>query len=212
MRLRHVILGTTLLFACEASAAERMFEPSYADAPVATSGLQAVAPDSPATRLLVGDRAPVFSYLAPDGRWYQFSALCARGPVLLLFGAGETELKSLENVLPLFADLGITPAAVVDRRCGSAASLGRRLRLSCPIITDPKRAIAGLYNSLDASTQGHAPSFFVIDETRNIRALGHGPLPAPMDLLAVSSYSLGRPLPASAGTDRLDGTGSESAR
>ena len=116
MMLRHVILGTTLLFACEASAAERMFEPTYADPPLAASGLQAVAPDSPATRLLVGDRAPVFSYLAPDGRWYKFSELCARGPVLLLFGAGESDLKSLENVLPLFADLGVTPAAVVDRR------------------------------------------------------------------------------------------------
>ena len=53
---------------------------------------------------------------APDGRWYKFSELCARGPVLLLFGAGESDLKSLENVLPLFADLGVTPAAVVDRR------------------------------------------------------------------------------------------------
>ena len=119
MTLRHVILGTTLLIANEATAAERMFEPTYADPPAATSGLQAVAPDSPATRLLAGDRAPSFSYLAPDGHWYQFSELCAKGPVLLVFGAGETELRSLQKVLPLFADLGVTPAAVVDRRCGS---------------------------------------------------------------------------------------------
>ena len=64
---------------------------------------------------------------------------------------------------------------------------------------------------MDGSTQGHAPSFFVIDETRKIRALGHGPLPAPLELLAVSSYSLGRPLPESAGTDRLGETGGANA-
>ena len=81
---------------------------------------------------------------------------------------------------------------VIDMRSSSTASYARRLRLTGPIVADPRRAIASLYNSLDRNTLRHAPSFFVVDEKGVICSIGHGTLPSPSTLLVESERSLGR--------------------
>ena len=193
-----LLAGLALLIACAAQAADHRLP---ADDPVnsaATSLWHVTAPDPPTLFLQVGDEAPAFSYLGPDGGWHEFKDLSAHRSLLLIFGARQEDLRSLEEARSLFHDLGVTPVVVIDRRTGAAASLARRLELSCPIITDPICAIGDLFNSLDPLSRHHAPAFFVVDEARTIRALGHGVLPSPIQMLWVTARGLGRPLPESA--------------
>jgi peroxiredoxin len=194
---RWLAAAFALLLPCTASAADRLSPPEIVPQSVTASVWDQVVVDPPETRLEVGDRAPAFSYLAPDGHWHRFSDI-ASGPLLLVFGATDQELEEIADARSVFHDLGVTPVAVVDLRIGSAGALARRLNLPTSLITDPKRAIAALYNSLDPQSLAHSPSFFVLDEKRTIRALDHGPLPSAMEMLTVSAHSLGRALPRSA--------------
>ena len=159
-------------------------------------GPEATAPAM--RRLQEGDPAPAFSYLDAEGRWHGFRQLFARGPVLLVFGARDTELKELERVQPVFADLGVRPVAVLDMGNGSAERYAQRLGLTCGVVSDPSRAIAELYGSLNPNTQHHAPSYFVLDVHQNVRAARYGMLPPARQMLAASARGLGRPLPESA--------------
>jgi peroxiredoxin len=195
MPLRRLILGWALIAACAAQAADR--EPAFGTPP-SSAPLplwSRVAADQPATPLVVGDRAPRFSYLGPDGGWHEFSDLSAKGPVLLVFGATEADLKALEASRPAFSALGVNPAVVMDMRAGSAARLARRLRLSSPIISDPVCAIAGLYDSLSPASLRHAPAFFLVDKSRTIRVLERGSLPPTARIIELSAHALGQQVP-----------------
>lgn len=152
----------------------------------------------PSTHLEVGDQAPSFSYLGNDGAWHRSVDLSAEGAILLVFGAREPNLVELENARGLFADLGITPVIVMDRSASSARSVAQRLGITSPVMLDPKSAIGDLFNSIDPLNHRHAPSFFVLDEKRTIRALGHGEIPSAIEMLLHSARGLGRPLPESA--------------
>jgi peroxiredoxin len=200
MPLRRLILGCALVAACAAQAADREpasgSPPSYAPLSLWTR----VAADPPATLLAVGDRAPLFSYLGPEGGWHEFSDLSAEGPVLLVFGATEADLKKLEASRPAFSALGVNPAVVVDMRAGSAARLARRLRLSLPIISDPVCAIGGLYNSLSSASLRHAPAFFLVDRNRTLRVVARGSLPPASRIIELSAHALGQPVPESGRT------------
>lgn len=116
---------------------------------------------------------------------------------MLVFGARESDLLELESSRELFRDLGVTPVVVMDRRTSGANRYAQRLGITSTIIADPKCAIGDLYNSIDPLSHRHAPSFFVVDERRMIRALGHGKLPSSMTMLFLAAQGLGLPLPDS---------------
>ena len=156
------------------------------------------ASESSPLRLQVGDPAPGFSYIGLDGRWHGFRQLFARGPVLLVFGARDENLRALDRTRQVLADLGVHAVAVLDMRSGSAARLVKRLEFQGEVIVDSQCVIGGLYGSLDPATQRHGPSYFVLDETGRIRGVGRGALPAARKLVAISAKSLGRALPESA--------------
>ena len=195
---RILFTGLVVFAASGAHAAERTAaQPSPTDSRGATDrGWR--GSDSAPQRLQVGDTAPGFSYIGIDGQWHGFRQLFARGPVLLVFGARDEELKALDRTRPVFDDLGVHAVAVLDMRSGSAARLARRLELQCEVISDAKCVIGGLYGSLNPDTQRHGASYFVLDETGKIRGAGRGTLPAARKLVAISARSLGRPLPESA--------------
>src|SRR5436309_4235107 len=143
MPLRILLAGLALLLACSAQAGSRVYD---SDDPVNSSAstLWLGDSDAPATPLVVGYDAPLFSFLGTDGKWHEFKELSDRGSLLMVFGASDASLKSLEGAHSLLLDLGVTPVAVMDPRPGSATKLARRLGLSCPIIADPKCAIGWL--------------------------------------------------------------------
>jgi peroxiredoxin len=198
MPLRWLAAAFALLLPLTANAAEPLIR---SDVPPNLSVLtiwNQAAQEPAEIRLIVGDRAPRFSYLDIGGQWKQFSDLSTGSALLLIFGASESDLVAIEEKRQVFQELGVTPVAVVDGRSTSMRALQRRQAFTGPIITDPKRAIGGLFNSLDPRSLTHAPSFFVLDEKRRIRALGHGALPSPIRMLSLSASSLGRALPKSA--------------
>src|SRR5206468_3536625 len=69
--------------------------------------------------LAVGDPAPAFSYLGVDGRWHRSRDLTARGAMLLVFGARESQLLDLEAARSAFGALGVQTVVVLDMRTGS---------------------------------------------------------------------------------------------
>jgi peroxiredoxin len=150
------------------------------------------------TPLTVGDSAPMFSFMAADGRWHRSEELMQRGPVLIVFGATAPDLRALGRLRDAFRELGVTPVAVFNLPTRSTRALADRMNMSGPALADPMCAIAELYNSLDPANGKHAPSYFVVDDHRIIRALRHGALPDASTLLGSSARCLGLPLPANA--------------
>jgi peroxiredoxin len=201
MRSRSAVVGLMLLVvapvARAASLPESIGVPVEPQLPTVQRPLST---GSPTTFLEVGDTAPAFSYLDTDGRWHSFDRLLDRGPVLLLFGATDDDLRGIERARNVFVDLGTLPVVAMDRRAGSAAKLARSLDVSSPVISDPRCAIASLFNSLDPVTHRHSPAFFVLDGKRTVRMVGHGALPATMELVSATARGLGKALPPSAFT------------
>jgi peroxiredoxin len=197
MSLRPLALALLLVIPGSAAAADLPLRPDAPRNTAVASILALVAAEPAATHLLVGDHTPSFSYLGTDGRWHDFADLSG-GPLLMLFGASDSSLRAIVELTPALGEIGVTPVAVLAMRTGSAERLSRKLDWSFPVITDPKRAIARLFNSLDSKSLGSAPSFFVIDERRTIRALAHGPLPSAAQLVTRSAQSLGLAVPTSA--------------
>lgn len=195
---RLLITGFVVFAASGAHAAERTGSQSSPAESHGVSDRGWHGGDSSPQRLQVGDTAPGFSYIGTDGQWHGFRQLFARGPVLLVFGARDEDLKGLDRMRPVLEDLGVHPVAVLDMRSGSAARLARRLELQCEVIADARCVIGGLYGSLDPDTQRHGASYFVLDETGKVRGAARGPLPSARKLVAISARSLGRPLPESA--------------
>jgi peroxiredoxin len=197
MPLRWLAAASFMLIPISAASAERFYPSDIPSNSSIETIWRQVAVEPAEFRLAVGDKAPGFSYLDPKGKWNEFKSLGAGSPMLLVFGASDSDLVALERLRSMFEELGVTPVAVMDGRGASARALQRKLSISVPIITDPKRAIAGLFNSLDPKSLTLASSFFVLDENRQIRALSHGELPSPQQMLALSANSLGLPLPKS---------------
>src|SRR5262245_61201332 len=151
--------------------------------------------DVPAAWLDVGDRAPMFSYLAGDGRWHRSEDLLGDGPILLIFGPTDEALTGLEKMRTAFGELGVRPVAVMAVAARTANGLAHKLGVEVSILSDPMCAIAGLYNRLDARSGRHATSYFVVDNKRTIRALYYGELPDAQLLIGSCARALGRPLP-----------------
>jgi len=195
---RILFAGLVVFAASGAQAAERIAARAPSTDSRGTSDHGWGTGEGAPVRLQVGDPAPGFSYIGLDGRWHGFRQLFAHGPVLLVFGARDEDLRALDRTRQVLVDLGVHAVAVLDMRSGSATRLVKRLEFQCDVIVDSQCVIGGLYGSLDPDTQRHGPSYFVLDETGRVRGVGRGTLPAPRKLVAISAKSLGRALPESA--------------
>lgn len=194
MLRQFIVAGLPVLFATTAMAASP--SPIISVPPVDTPRtLRPIMADVPAAWLDVGDRAPMFSYLAADGRWHRSEDLLGDGPILLIFGADDDALTGLQQMRPAFAELGVRPVVVLDVATRTATGLAHRLGVEVAILSDPMCAIAGLYNSLDARSGRHATSYFVVDHKRTIRGLYYGDLPETKLLIGSCARALARPLP-----------------
>lgn len=155
-------------------------------------GLQARPTDIPATEVCVGDIAPDVSYQGADARWRRLRELVAETPALLVFGASEATLRTLEREREELMDLGVIPVAVVGSRLGGARALATRLELRYTLLADPQGVIAAQFNAIDAANGRTLPTWFVLDSNRRVRGLGREGLP-PRGYPAIASGALGLP-------------------
>jgi peroxiredoxin len=197
MRRSSIAASISLLFATLVWAAS----PSPMNSPSPTAAehraLTPLSADNDAATLQVSSPAPMFSFIAADGRWHRSEELLDRGPMLVVFAPAEEDLLAMQRLAPAFEELGVRTVAVLDLPTRGTAALTRKLHLTGTLVSDPMCAIAGLYHSVTPSTGRHAPSYFVVDARRTLRAMYYGPIPPPELLVATAARSLGRPLPAS---------------
>jgi len=194
MLRRFLVAGLPVLFATAAMAASP--SPMTSAPPVdSPRTLRPILTEGPASWLDVGDRAPMFSYMGADGRWHRFQDLLSDSPVLLIFGADEATMTGLDKLKPAFAEMGVRPVVVLDMATRTAQGMAQRLGVDVGMLADPMCAIGGLYNTLDPRSGHHAPSYFVVDQKRTIRALYYGALPEPALIAGSCVRALGLPLP-----------------
>jgi peroxiredoxin len=149
---------------------------------------------TPPTIVMVGDAAPDFSYKSFDGVWRKLADLRASGPVLLVLGPDTDELKSLQAERDRLLDLGVIPVAICDVAPHTAYSIVRDLHLGFSLLADPQHIIAEQFNATDGHTLATAPAWFVVDQSGDVRAMGHGAFP-PGGYTALASHALGMPIP-----------------
>jgi peroxiredoxin len=128
------------------------------------------AVEPPTASVTVGDRAPDFSFATSGGN-VSLHDLTAQGAVLLVFGADEPTLRSLDRERDELLDLGVLPVAVVPAKGNHLLSMTRRLGLRYTVVPDPRRVIAAQYDVVDERRQVAVPSWFVLDRGRRVRAL-----------------------------------------
>lgn len=167
-----------------------------APAPVESSmhapGSDRAVPDPPFTTVNPGDPAPDFSFEARDHRWRRLHNLLVQGDVLLIFGADDARLNSIEAEREALLARGIVPVAVLDRRDGATWSTADRLSLHFGVVPDARGVIAEQFNLVNPETGHPYPSWFLVDRAGLVRALHRGGLPDE-GFTAVAARALGLP-------------------
>lgn len=162
----------------------------------------APAPEDGPSPIPVGRRAPDFQYQAADAMWQYLHNVLEVGDVLLVFGASDVELRTLERERSTFLRAGIVPLAVVERSDREVWTTVRRLGLTYSLLADPKGVIGRQYGVLDTVRRVSTSTWFVIDTKGRVREVG-GKVPAEGWPTLVAA-SLGRSIegPAQASTRR----------
>lgn len=155
-------------------------------------GSDRAVPDPPFATVNVGDSAPDFSFEARDHQWRQLHDLLAQGDVLLVFGADDARLNSIESERDALLAHGVVPVAVLDRRDGATWATAGRLRLHYSVVPDARSVIAEQFNLVNPETGRPYPSWFLVDRSGCVRALHRGTLPE-QGFTAVAERALGLP-------------------
>jgi peroxiredoxin len=141
-----------------------------------------------------GDPAPDFSYQSPEGRWRHLHDLLVQGNVLVVFGAPEATLRTLERERDELLNLGVVPVAVLDVKPGSAWSAARKMDLRYTVLADPRRVIGAQFNVVDGNSRT-LPAWFVVDRKGTVRGSWRGELPQ-SGYTSIAARSLSLPLPS----------------
>ncbi|HET9326563.1 MAG TPA: redoxin domain-containing protein [Candidatus Eisenbacteria bacterium] len=132
-------------------------------------------PEPPASIVRLGDPAPNFAFEGFGGRSMRLHHLLDQGPVLLVFGPREADLKKLQQQREALLDLGVIPVAVVDARPNATRSLVKRLGLQYTVLADSRGVIAGQFNVVDG--ERITPGCFILDARGRVCGLVRGSLP-----------------------------------
>jgi peroxiredoxin len=147
--------------------------------------------DSPRPKYNVGNKAPDFQYQSYDDLWQSLHNVLEHGDVLLVFGATDVDLRSLERERETLMKGGLLPLAIVEKTDRDVWASVRRLGLTFSLMADPRGAIGAQYGVYDASVGHSAPSWFLIDRQGRVRSSGIG-MPT-QSWLTLASSALGRP-------------------
>jgi peroxiredoxin len=148
--------------------------------------------DSDRSALNTGSRAPDFQYQSYDALWQHLHNVLEHGDVLLVFGASDVDLRTLERERETLVKSGVVPLAVVERNDREVWASVRRLGLTYSLLADPKGAIGAQYGVFDPTLAHSRSAWFVIDTKGRVRQSG-GEMPA-QGWPAMASMALGRPL------------------
>ncbi len=140
-----------------------------------------------------GSQAPDFSFESSAGA-RRLRDLRTQGHVLLLISPSDAQMIALENERAALLTLGVVPVTVLDQRPSACRALGARLRLGYPVVSDARRVIGAQFNSLDPSSRGDAPAWFVIDRSGRVRDLARQSWPE-RAWTATCAEALGLPAP-----------------
>ncbi len=148
--------------------------------------------DSDKLALNAGSRAPDFQYQSYDALWQHLHNVLEHGDVLLVFGASDVDLRTLERERETLVKGGVMPLAVVEHNDRDVWASVRRLGLTYSLLADPKGAIGQQYGVFDASLGRSRTAWFVIDVKGRVRQSG-GEMPT-QGWTAVAATALGRPV------------------
>ncbi len=150
--------------------------------------------DAPAARpkVAVGHRAPDFQYQSYDALWQNLHNVLEHGDVLLVFGATDVDLRTLEREREVLVRSRVTPLVVVEKNDRDVWASVRRLGLTFSLLADPRGVIGAQYGVFDASLGRSQSAWFVVDAKGRVRQSG-----ATMPSQAwpvVAATALGRPI------------------
>ena len=142
--------------------------------------------------LSTGNHAPDFQYQSYDGMWQHLHNVLEHGDMVLVFGASDVDLRTLERERESLLKAGVMPLAVVEKNDRDVWASVRRLGLTYSLLADPKGAIGAQYGVFDPGIGRSRSAWFVIDVKGRVRQIG-GELPA-QGWPALAATALGRPL------------------
>ncbi len=146
---------------------------------------------SRSSKLSAGARAPDFQYQSYDALWQNLHNVLEHGDVLLVFGASDVDLRTLERERESLLRSGVMPLAVVERTDREVWASVRRLGLTFSLLADPRGVVGNQYGVFDA-TVGHSQvAWFVIDVKGRVRQSGNSMPSQAWSTVAVTA--LGRP-------------------
>jgi peroxiredoxin len=161
-------------------------------AAVPTVASTATAPaDTQRPKYGSGNRAPDFQYQSYDDLWQSLHNVLDHGDVLLVFGATDVDLRTLERERETLMKGGLVPLAVVEKSDRDVWASVRRLGLTFSLMADPRGAIGSQYGVYDAGLGRSVGSWFMIDRKGKVRSSGIG-MPS-QSWLALASNAFGRP-------------------
>ena len=126
----------------------------------------------------VGQIAPDFTYQSSDMLWQNLHDMLEQGSVLLVFGAGDDQLRQIEHERENLLHQGVVPVAVVDHRDHDVWATVRRLNLNYSLLADPHCVLAEQYGVLDAAARHTHTAWFGVDRSGHVRGSGRGESPS----------------------------------
>ena len=166
--------------------------PSAPAAAAPTVASTATAPaDTPRPKYGTGNRAPDFQYQSYDDLWQNLHNVLEHGDVLLVFGATDVDLRTIERERETLVKGGLVPLAVVEKSDREVWASVRRLGLTFSLMADPRGAIGAQYGVFDSGLGRSSTSWFFIDRRGKIRSSGIG-MPT-QGWLGLATNAFGRP-------------------
>jgi peroxiredoxin len=150
--------------------------------------------EAPRPKYGSGNKAPDFQYQSYDELWQNLHNVLEHGDVLLVFGATDVDLRTIEREREVLMKGGLIPLAVVEKSDRDVWASVRRLGLTFSLMADPRGAIGAQYGVYDASLGHSVGSWFLIDKKGKVRSSGIG-MPA-QSWLALATNAFGRPFGA----------------
>lgn len=187
------LLAASLIVAATSVHAENGKMPSAAAAKSpASTPVPAPADEGSRTRPAVGSKAPDFQYQSYDALWQSLHNVLEHGDVLLVFGATDVDLRTLEREREVLVRSRVTPLAVVEKNDRDVWASVRRLGLTFSLLADPRGVIGNQYGVYDASLGRSHTAWFVIDVKGKVRQSGDA-MPS-QSWPVVTATALGRPV------------------